>query len=149
MGESSIFSDYLARIRKMQGKEVVYFKPSDVYARLRNTYNQGVKVIEQNVYIFLPFNYETGWDVYSIAEDIMFNKELHQVVKWINRKIVLPLDISDRRTIGVRLRIATGMLNKLVYENKVTAKFAAELHDNLVSNVNAELGRILTQDLPF
>lgn len=149
MGESSIFSDYLARIRKMQGKEVVYFKPSDVYARLRNTYNQGVKVIEQNVIIFLPFNYETGCEVYDIAEEIKSNCWLYYLIVWVNRKIVLPLDISDRRTIGVRLRIAIGMLNKLVYENKVTAKFAAILHDNLVSNVNAELGRILTQDLPF
>ena len=47
------------------------------------------------------------------------------------------------------MRIATGMLNKLVYDRKVSRRLGIILHDTLISNLNDELSAINTEDLPF
>ena len=122
-------------------------KPSEVYDQLRIAYNQGVKGIIECERIFVPQN-EDEID-YDILYEIWRNERLHGILTWVNEKIVLMLGLADYRTIGVRMRIATAMLNKIVYEGHLSEKIADRIHYNLVSSLNREISAISTQDLPF
>jgi hypothetical protein len=72
---------------------------------------------------------------------------------WVNRKILFELPRIKTPTnvqwIGVRIRIATNMLNKLVTEGILAKEVSIEYHRRLVSNVRQILGEIYTEDLPF
>jgi len=138
----SIFSQYLTPL----GVSDVFYKPSDVYCQLRSTYNQGVKGIVENAKVFTLNNGEVDDE---ILYEIWSNKRLHDILIWVNKKIILVLDISDYRTIGVRMRIATGMINKLVYEGKLSQKLGTRIHNNFINIINGEFSAIATEDLPF
>ena len=140
----SVFSNYLDAIGVEIGTNT---KPSEVYDQLRIAYNQGVKGIIECERIFVPQN---GDEVdYDILYEIWQNERLHDILIWVNKKIVLSLGIADYRTIGVRIRIATGMLNKIVYEGHLSQKIADRVYGNFISSLNREISAINTQDLPF
>ena len=120
-------------------------KPIEVYDKLRSIYNQGAEYLLDNVEMFAQHD-ETEDDV---IYEICINPDLRQIVEWVNKKLVLQLGIIDYRTIGVRLRIATGMINKLVHEKRLSEKTGMLIHFSLVSNLNREISAINTQDLPF
>ena len=138
----SVYSHYLDPL----GIDCANMKPSEVYDSLRIAYNQGVTAILENTRVFAMNDGEVDYD---IIYEIWRNTYLKDLLKWVNKKIVLHLGISDYRTIGVRMRIATGMLNKLVYEDKISIKIGACIHNNFVTTVNDELSAINTEDLPF
>lgn len=137
----SVFSNYLPQI----GVEIANMKPIEVYDKLRSIYNQGAEYLLDNVEMFAQHD-ETEDDV---IYEICINPDLRQIVEWVNKKLVLQLGIIDYRTIGVRLRIATGMINKLVHEKRLSEKTGMLIHFSLVSNLNREISAINTQDLPF
>lgn len=140
----SVFSNYLDAIGVKNGPNV---KPSEIYDQLRIAYNQGVKGIIECERIFVPQN---GDEIdYDILYEIWRNERLHGILTWVNEKIVLMLGLADYRTIGVRMRIATAMLNKIVYEGHLSKKIADRIHYNFVSSLNDEISAINTQDLPF
>ena len=139
---ASIFSNYLTPL----GVNDENSKPSVVYNHLRIAYNQGVKGILENTRIFTSENDEVNDE---ILYEIWRNENLHNILIWVNEKITIMLGIADYRTIGVRMRIATGMLNKLVYEKKLSDKLGKKIHDNFVTTINGELSAINTEDLPF
>lgn len=140
----SVFSNYLDAIGVKNGPNV---KPSEIYNQLRIAYNQGVKGIIECERIFVPQN---GDEIdYDILYEIWRNERLHGILTWVNEKIVLMLGLADYRTIGVRMRIATAMLNKIVYEGYLSEKIADRIHYNFVSSLNDEISAINTQDLPF
>lgn len=140
----SVFSNYLDAIGVKNGPNV---KPSEIYDQLRIAYNQGVKGIIECERIFVPQN---GDEIdYDILYEIWRNERLHGILTWVNEKIVLMLGLADYRTIGVRMRIATAMLNKIVYEGYLSEKIADRIHYNFVSSLNDEISAINTQDLPF
>lgn len=72
---------------------------------------------------------------------------------WVNKKILFELPKiktqTDTQWIGVRIRIATNMLNKLEAEGILSKEVNIEYHRRLVSNVRQILGNIYTEDLPF
>lgn len=138
----SVYSHYLDPL----GINCANMKPSEVYDSLRIAYNQGVTGLLENTRIFAMNDGEVDYDV---IYEIWRNTYLKDLLRWVNKKIVLQLGISDYRTIGVRMRIATGMLNKLVYEDKISIKIGACIHNNFVTTVNGELSAINTEDLPF
>lgn len=138
----SIFSQYLTPLGVNDENE----KPSVVYSHLRIAYNQGVKGILNNTKVFTLNDDEVDCDV---LYEIWKSKELQDLLRWVNKKIVLNLDISDYRTIGVRMRIATGMLNKLEKEGLISKKLSIRIHNNFVTTINGELRGINTEDLPF
>lgn len=140
----SVFSNYLDAIGVKTGTNT---KPSEVYDQLRIAYNQGVKGIIECERIFVPQN-EDEVD-YDILYEIWQNERLHDILVWVNKKIILFLGIADYRTIGVRIRIATAMLNKIVYEGHLSEKLADRIHNNFISSLNREICAINTQDLPF
>lgn len=138
----SVYSHYLDPL----GINCANLKPSELYDLLRSIYNQGVTEILENTRAFAMNDGEVDYDV---IYEIWRNPHLHDLLKWVNKKIVLRLGIADYRTIGVRMRIATGMLNKLVSENKLSKKISICIHNNFVTTVNDELSAINTEDLPF
>lgn len=137
----SVFSNY----SPLPGVKLVNMKPTEVYDELRSIYNQGAEYLLNNVEMFAQHD-ETEDDV---IYEICINPDLRRIVKWVNKKIVLQLGIITYETIGVRLRIATGMLNKLIHEERIPRKTGMLIHLTLVSNLNREISAITTQDLPF
>ena len=143
---NSVFSNYLVEAGFVSADETL--KPSQVYDKLRSIYNQGVEGLIDNTRMFLPKHADEEYrlDVYY---DMFSTPDIKPLIRWVNTRIVLTLGLTDYRTIGVRMRIATGMLNKLVYDKKVSRKLAIIIHDTLISNLNDELSAINTEDLPF
>ena len=137
----SVFSNY----SPLPGVKLVNMKPTEVYDKLRSIYNQGAEYLLGNVEMFAQHDEAEDDVIYEIC----INPDLRRIVKWVNKKLVLQLGIIDYRTIGVRLRIATGMINKLVHEKKLSEKTGMLIHFSLVSNLNREISAINTQDLPF
>ena len=138
----SIFSKYLTPI----GVDDENQKPSIIYDHLRIAYNQGVKGIVENTKVFSLCDNEVDDE---ILYEIWRNDDLHNILVWVNKKIVLLLGLADYRTIGVRMRIATGLLNKLVYDGRLSVKLSNKIHRNFVTTINGELSEINTEDLPF
>lgn len=75
------------------------------------------------------------------------------VLMWVNRKILFELPKiktqKDAQWIGVRIRIATNMLNKNVDEGLLPKEVAIEYHKRMTSRIREILGDIYTEDLPF
>lgn len=68
---------------------------------------------------------------------------------WINKKILYELPGMDYRTVGVRLRIATSMLNGLEQANVLSKEICIKYHERLISNVNRLVCLLQAEDLPF
>lgn len=83
----------------------------------------------------------------------MLKSGMIDILQWVNRKILFELprvkNYSDAQWIGVRIRIATNMLNKQVDKGIITKSTALIYHERLTSRVRQILGEIYTEDLPF
>lgn len=110
-------------------------KPSEIIKALANSYDG-----EFNRFFICNADDETLYILKPKAIDVL---------KWINRRIVFELPNVDYRTVGVRIRIATNMLNKLVEEDIIPKHVAIVYHTRLVDRVGEVLGKINTEDLPF
>lgn len=134
----SIFSNYLALLG---AKITAETKLNDIYAEMRIIQSRR-KCMLDCPKVFLSGIEEEDFDViYTICT----NKDLRNLLNWVNKSIVLNLGIIDYRTLGVRLRIFTGMLNKIQIQKDISIK----IHQNVTSNVNREMSDIVTEDLPF
>lgn len=74
------------------------------------------------------------------------NPELRRWLKWVNYNIVVQLGNDTQWTVGVKLRIATGMLNRI---ESLTDLEKIQVHSNLTRNVWKEFFNIQTDLLPF
>ena len=144
----SIFSNYLDSLKKTGFVNLTEQpKPSEVYEKLRIAYNQGAKFIEGTPTMIAPILEDE--DNIDILYEVSTNNHLRILVRWINRRITLFIGIADYRTLGVRLRIATSMLNKLVENDIVPRDIAEKIHYYLCNNVRNECNLITDEDLPF
>ena len=140
----SVFSNFLEPIGVKCGEET---KSSEIYNQLRIAYNQGlVGILESHRLVTLQ---EFEDEIYWIIEEIWSNKNLHDIIIWINKKITLAIGIVDYRTIDVRLRIAINMINKLELSESISHELGLIISNNLITNVRKELSLINTEDLPF
>lgn len=139
---NSVFSNYLDPIMGSDYAEGKQIKVSNLYNALRIAYNQGVMGILDNLRMFIPYSEQ---DEDEIQYLIWENTEFRKLVNWVNNKITLEIGKADYRTIDVRLRIATGMLNKLSLPKNLNIK----IHRQLVTNVRREMSLLNTEDLPF
>ena len=71
------------------------------------------------------------------------------ILVWVNKKILYQLPYIQQKTLGVRLRIATGMINKLVDEGVIPKLVGIEYHTRLVERVKLIYAAIMVEDLPF
>lgn len=140
----SIFSNYL---EPLGVKNCEGIRPSEIYNQLRIAYNQGAKGIVENARI-LSSGTADEFD-YDILYEVWRKPRVHDILVWINKKIVLELGQLDYRAIDVRIRIATNMLNKLEREGYISKNFNIDVHDRFIMNVRREISAINTEDLPF
>lgn len=144
----SVFSNYLSPLIEAKKYNLTEpTKPSEIYNQLRDAYNQGVEGILDNTRFVAPIC--EGEECYDIVYKIWESNDLQKLVRWINKKIVLAIGVTDFRAIEVRVRIATNMLNKLVDEGVLDKIMATRIHFYLAKNVRMELSAINTEDLPF
>lgn len=77
------------------------------------------------------------------------NDGLRAVVVWINKNILLQLTKDTYITTEVKIRIATGMINKLVAQEKLDKDYGMVAHDILVANIRELQNNIMDEELPF
>lgn len=139
----SVFSNYLEPLGVTICEET---KPSEIYNQLRIAYNQGVKGILESTRLVTSGREDED---YEIINAVWSNEDLHKIIQWINQKITLIIGIADYRTIDVRMRIATNMMDKLVDNGSLSSTLSVVMFGNLISNVRQELGIINIENLPF
>lgn len=144
----SVFSKYLEPLREAN---LICLtddpKPSEIYAALRIAYNQGSVGVAHTTRMIAPITDDE--DNYDIVEAVWSSKSLETWLAWVNRKITLQIGIQNYQTLGVRLRIATSMLNGLVQIGEVPEKIAQKIHYYLCNNVRDESILVINEVLPF
>ena len=119
-------------------KQYEYFKK--MYT-LGHTY-----ILLNDVSVFAPYpKPNVSWDISEFQKIATYNPEVTKVLTWIKTRIIINLAHIDYRTMGVLVRIATGMLNKCDIPKEAKIMF----HDNMVKNLDAEYYQICTSELPF
>ncbi len=78
--------------------------------------------------------------------NMYFNRDLRELNIWINKNIVLYLGDFCETTIGVRLRIATSMLNKCY---SIDDDKKRVLHTALTHRIWREFYSVVNEQLPF
>lgn len=106
------------------------------YSFLRNHKDEYQTTIDYSTACINP----TSWMA------IMPHKDALSWLRWVNNKICLHIDYENFETIGVKLRIATGMLNKL---ESLTDLEKIQIHSNLVRNIHNEYYNVQLSRLPF
>lgn len=88
-------------------------------------------------------------DEEGLYEYITQCNELYDVICWINRNILIQLDTLESKTLRVRFRIASGMLNKAINNNNIDPKIGVVIHDNFVNNLKELYFDLNSDELPF
>lgn len=141
----SVFSNYLEPLQEAGIADLTAdHKPSDIYTQLRNVYNQGVTGILNTVRMIS--SNEEGEDCYVLVHRC---SEVLEWLQWVNKKITLEIGKENYQTLGVRLRIATSKLNKLVDNGVLTTQEAIDIHLNLADNLERENALVIDENLPF
>lgn len=132
-----------------------FFLPSELkektteekYTYLRKKYNSGSRyILLNNSKVFGPYpKPDVPWDISEAQKIATYNSEVTKVLSWVNVNVVIKLDIIDYKTMGVLIRIATGMLNKCNIPKEIQIMF----HDNMVKNLQTEYNNVILSTLPF
>lgn len=120
---------------------------SQIFEQMRIAYNQGAPGILDTTRMVASFTEDE--DDYDIVYAIWDSPQLKQWLEWVNAKITLQIGLQNYQTLGVRLRIATSLLNNLVKSDVVSIPIAARIHNHLCDNVWNENNLIINADLPF
>lgn len=148
----SVFSNYLnPYIKEGLLQDVDQTKPSNVYAQLSIAYNQGSVGVQNTTKLFVPY-YE-GQDPDEFDEQLLYEiwscKELQELIKWFNSKILPEFATMSYQTIQVRERIFISKLNKLVDAGTISKETGIKLHLNLVDTIKEEHDALINEELPF
>ena len=76
-------------------------------------------------------------------------QDIYTVVCWINKNILMQIDTLESKTLDVRLRIATSMLNKVIQTSGMNYLVGILIHDNFVRNLRELYYDLNTDCLPF
>lgn len=132
-------------------QDVDQTKPSNVYAQLSIAYNQGSVGVQNTTKLFVPY-YE-GQDPDEFDEQLLYEiwscKELQELIKWFNSKVLPEFASMSYQTIQVRERIFISKLNKLVDAGTISKETGIKLHLNLVDTIKEEYNALINEDLPF
>ena len=88
-------------------------------------------------------------DEERLYEYILQYRDLYNLICWINEHILTQLDTLESKTLEVRLRIATSMLNKVIYSNELNTLIGVIIHDSFVKNLKQLYFDLATDELPF
>lgn len=148
----SVFSNYLSPyIKEGLLQDVDQTKPSNVYAQLSIAYNQGSVGVQNTTKLFVPYYEEQDPDEFDeqLLYEIWSCKELQELIKWFNSKILPEFANMSYQTIQVRERIFISKLNKLVDTGIISKETGIKLHLNLVDTIKEEHDALINEELPF
>lgn len=119
----------------------------DKYEYLNNLYRQGhTYILLNNIRVFGPYpRPNVPWDISEAQKVATYDPEVTKVLSWVNANIIINLARIDLKTMGVLIRIATGMLNKCNIPKGLQITF----HDNMVENLRVEHAEVIMSGLPF
>lgn len=142
----SVFSDrVLERLRLIENAQS---KQRCSEHLLRDAYHHLIDTVEGGYPHVIVF-----YDDKDIADRILYenciNSELRKVTLWITKNILTVLNDLHYKTFGVRIRIATGMVNKLVNEGKLDSTLAFYVHEGFVKNLRDLKFDLEVESLPF
>lgn len=131
----SVFSNKLIKSGTIKVNSTM--KPSDIMMAYANSGN-------------VLFNYSlfTG----TSAEDeplYILRPGALKFLNWVNKNILCKIMIDDSRTMNVKLRIATGMLNKLENQGVIPKEYCILYHMRMVDTIKSIHTEIMLEDLPF
>lgn len=117
------------------------------YDWLKKEYVKGnTHIILNNTNVFGPYSQpEKQWDISEAQKVAIYNQEVAKVLAWVMTRIVINLSCIDYKTLGVLIRIATGMLNKCNISKELNEMF----HCNMCANLTAEHTKCVLSVLPF
>ena len=148
----SVFSNFLSPyIEAGLLPDVDQTKPSNVYTQLSIAYNQGSVGVKNTTKLFVPY-YE-GQDPDEFDEQLLYEiwscKELQELIRWFNSKILPEFTTMSYQTIQVRERIFISKLNRLVDTGIISKETGIKLHLNLVDTIKEEHNALINEGLPF
>ena len=144
MKKYHVFSDKIIEISK-----TLNCYPEEEFARLTKAYNS----VKNNL-LYTSISVIVNSCFLEIGEERMYEyllqyKDLANVVYWINKNILVQLDTLESKTLEVRLRIATAMLNKAIDTNNINRLIGVVIHDNFVKNLKQLYFDLNVDELPF
>lgn len=142
----SVFSNKLIELRelieksKTRSKDVQFFglKESIVYLRDKPHVNIPYIIVPQIV---------SETDEAELLYIYATSVELRNIIKWIVTNILFEINRIDTKTLFVKNRIATSMLNKL--EGKIDKDWLLVIHLAFIDNLLKVYSDCINEDLPF
>lgn len=134
-----LIPEYLKTIASSDNKDITL---REIYKFAYHVSSQYRSLINNCSYCIAPFN----------IQKCLTNSLLRNWIQWVNKNIVLQLWCDTEDTTNVKLRIATGMLNKLNEDERYICIDPIEkiqIHSNLVKNIKEEVIKIQLDELPF
>lgn len=134
-----LIPEYLKTIASSDNKDITL---REIYEFAYHVSSQYRGLINNCSYCIAPFN----------IQKCLTNSLLRNWIQWVNKNIVLQLWCDTEDTTNVKLRIATGMLNKLNEDERYICVDPVEkiqIHSNLVNNIREEIIKIQLDELPF
>lgn len=144
MKKYHVFSDKIIEISK-----TLNCCPEEEFTQLTIAYNN---IKDKLLYSSISVTINSCF--LEIGEERMYEyllqyKDLANVIYWINKSILTQLDILESKTLEVRLRIATSMLNKVIQENNINKLVGVIIHDNFTKNLRQLYFDLKMDELPF
>lgn len=150
-----VFSDYLIKSWQQKGPVKPEFPlkwtltEMERYLNNNKEYGKWVVLYDHHIITSSPLTEKELFTDGHYIFTCITNNELRKIISWINKNIVLQLYEDSTKTTDIKIRIATGMLNKLA-ENKIIDKdYSILAHDILVKNVFEMRFELATEQLPF
>lgn len=99
-------------------------------------------------HVIIPYDETEDWTD-KILYEYCKNQSLRKVTQFVVDKILVDCGKMDYRTRNVRIRIFTGMLNKLVDSGNLDKTMAIKIHIGTIKNIRDLMSDLWTEDLPF
>jgi hypothetical protein len=141
---SHVFSDKIIEVSK-----TLNCYPEEEFARLTNAYRNVRRHLLYTSTVVVVNSNILEIDEEKMYEIILGNREIQDIIYWINKNILTQLDTLESKTLEVRLRIATSMLNKVIQNYGMNSLIGIIIHDNFVKNLKELYYDLNMDQLPF
>lgn len=88
-------------------------------------------------------------EYYNEASYKLCSIKVRKLSEWITKNLILTIAEDSYRTINVKLRIATDMMNRLEYEGVISNNTAVIYFSNIIANIKELKNNVEMDKLPF
>ena len=145
----NVFSTYLKKRWSIDEKHTL----NSVFSEMQKTYDRDKDfarfLILDDHHILIDYFITDTFNDKTYIYELITNKALIHTLNWINKNILLSIHKDCYKTIDVKLRIAVGMINKLVKEKKLKREYGTLAGNILIDNVREVRRAIINEELPF